>query len=160
METTTLPTHRDTLRDELEETRTLFMELADLTSEHNWNNQSGNPAWTVGQVMGHIVMIFSAIPWKMERLRKGKGAPGLPKLIFDPLNAISTRISTRKYTPDNIRQSYEDAHQNALATLYDIQEHEWDLAASFFGVRQDTSELFHYHAKHVREHEPDVRAGV
>jgi hypothetical protein len=111
------------------------MELADLTSEHNWNNQSGNPAWTVGQVMGHMVMIFSAIPWKMDRLRKGKGAPGLPKLIFDPLNAISTRISTRKYTPDNIRQSYEDAHQNALATLYDIQEHEWDFVASFLDVR-------------------------
>jgi uncharacterized damage-inducible protein DinB len=153
-------THREALREELESTRTLFMELADLTDESNWNNQSGNPAWTVGQVMGHIVVVFGAIPWKMERLRKGKGAPGLPKFIFDPLNSISTRLSTRKYTPDNIRQSYEDAHQNALATLDGISEDEWKLAASFFGEHQDTSELFHYHAKHVREHEPDVRAVV
>lgn len=153
-------THREALREELERTRVLFMELADLTNESNWNNQSGNPAWTVGQVMGHIVMIFEAIPWKMKRLRQGKGAPGLPKFLFDPLNSLSTRISTRKYTPDNIRQSYDEAHQHALETLDGIQDMEWALEAKFFGVRQDVSELFHYHAGHVREHEPDVRAGV
>jgi hypothetical protein len=160
MEISAPPTHREALRQELESTRSLFMELADLTSESNWNNQSGNPAWTVGQVMGHIVMIFGAIPTKMGRLRKGKGLPGLPKFLFDPLNAFSTRMATRKYTPANIRDAYDEAHQKALATLDDIQDDEWTLNAKFFGVNQDTSELFHYHAKHVREHEPDVRAGV
>jgi uncharacterized coiled-coil DUF342 family protein len=154
------PDLRDELRAELEKTRELYMELVALTNQSNWNNQSGNSAWTVGQVMGHIVMIFGAIPMKMERLRKGKGLPGLPKFLFDPLNAFSTRMATRKYTPDNIRAAYDEAHQNALETLNGIQEHEWDLSAKFFGVHQDTAELFHYHAKHVREHEPDVRAGV
>jgi hypothetical protein len=148
------------LRQELEATRTLFFDLASQASADNWKNQSGNPAWTVGQVMGHIVMIFSAIPWKMERLRKGKGAPGLPKFLFDPLNALSTRMGTRKYTPENIRSKYDDAHEKALQTLDGIQDHEWAFSAKFFGVHQVTAELFHYHAKHVREHEPDVRAGV
>jgi hypothetical protein len=151
---------REALRQELEDTRNLFFELASLTNERNWNNQSGNPAWTVGTVMGHMVQIFTAIPWKMERLRKGKGVPGLPKVLFDPLNSLSTRMSTRKYTPDNIRSEYDEAHEKALETLNGIQDHEWQLAAKFFGVHQDTAELFHYHAKHVREHEPDVRAGV
>ena len=160
MNTTTKPDQRQALRDELEETRTLFFDLASQTDETNWNNQSGNPAWTVGQVMGHIVMIFEAIPWKMEQLRKGKGAPGLPKFLFDPINAFSTRRTARKYNPGNIRSAYDDAHEQALETLDSIQDHEWELAASFFGVHQDTAELFHYHAKHVREHEPDVRAGV
>ena len=151
---------RDAIRQELEGTRNLFFELAGQVDESSWNNPSGNPAWTVGQVMGHMVQIFEAIPWKMERLRKGKGVPGLPKFLFDPLNAFSTRLSTRKYHPGNIRSKYDDAHEKALETLNGIQDHEWDLAASFFGERQDTAELFHYHAKHVREHEHDVRAGV
>lgn len=154
------PGPREKLRKELEPTRSLFFELASLTDESNWNNQSGNPAWTVGQVMGHIVMIFGAIPMKMERLRKGKGLPGLPKFLFDPLNSFSTRMATRKYNPGNIRTAYDDAHQKTLETLEGIQEDEWDLSAKFFGVHQDTPELFHYHAKHVREHEPDIRAGL
>ena len=159
--TTTAGQHsREQIRQELEETRNLFLGLASQTTHENWNNQSGNPAWTVGQVMGHVIMIFSAIPWKMERLRKGKGAPGLPKFLFDPLNAMSTRRATRKYTPDNVRSFYDDAHHKALETLDGIQEHEWELSAKFFGVHQDTAELFHYHTKHVREHEPDIRAGI
>jgi hypothetical protein len=97
---------------------------------------------------------------KMERLRKGKGLPGLPKLLFDPLNNVATRLGTRSYNPGNIRSVYEDAHQKALVTLDGIQEHEWKYAAHFFGVYQDTAELFHYHAKHVREHEPDIRTGL
>lgn len=157
--TTAVQERRDQIRGELEETRSLFFDLASQTNHDNWDNQSGNPAWTVGQVMGHMVMIFDAIPWKMERLRKGKGAPGLPKFLFDPLNSISTRRATRKYTPDNIRTYYDEAHEKALQTLDGIQEHEWELSAKFFGEHQDTAELFHYHARHVREHEPDVRAG-
>ncbi|TVR74059.1 MAG: DinB family protein [Sphaerobacteraceae bacterium] len=148
------------LLEELESTRRLYMELVALTSDANWHSTSGNPAWTVGQVMGHIVMVFDAIPWKMERLRKGKGAPGLPAFLFNPLNVLSTRLATRKYSPENIAAAYEEAHTKALGTLSGIQEHEWHLAATFFGEHQDTAELFHYHAKHVREHEPDVRAGV
>jgi hypothetical protein len=155
-----MPDRREALREELERTRTLFFDLASQTNGSNWNNQSGNPAWTVGNVMGHIVMVFGAIPMKMERLRKGKGIPGLPKFLFDPLNSVSTRMATRKYNPDNIRTAYDEAHQKALATLEGIQDHEWELAARFFGEHQDTAELFHYHAKHVREHEPDVRAGT
>jgi hypothetical protein len=151
---------REQLRAEMETTRDLFMELASKTNDANWRNRSGNPAWTVGQVMGHIVMIYSAIPWKLERVRKGKGAPGLPAFLFDPLNAISTRLSTRKYTPQNIAASYDEAHRNALAALDDVGDDEWKLSASFFGVEQDVAEFFHYHAGHVREHEPDVRAGL
>lgn len=154
------PARREELRAELESTRGLYMELVSLTNQSNWNSQSGNPAWTVGQVMGHIVMVFGAIPTKMGRLRKGKGLPGLPKFLFDPLNSFSTRMATRKYTPESIAAAYDEAHQQALKTLDGIQDHEWDYAARFFGVHQDTAELFHYHAEHVREHEPDVRAGI
>jgi hypothetical protein len=148
------------LLTELEEIRALYMELVGLTSNANWNNTSGNPAWTVGQLMGHIVMVFSAIPWKMERLRKGKGAPGLPGFLFNPLNVLSTRLATRKYSPENIAAVYDEAHSKAIGTLAGIQEHEWPLAASFFGEHQDAAELFHYHVKHVHEHEPDIRAGL
>jgi hypothetical protein len=42
---------RGTLRAELESTRDLYMELVSLTNASNWNNQSGNPGWTVGQVL-------------------------------------------------------------------------------------------------------------
>jgi hypothetical protein len=145
---------------ELEATRDLFMGLVSQTSLANWNATSGNPAWTVGQVMGHVVMVFSAIPWKMERLRKGKGAPGLPAFLFDRLNVISTRIATRKYSPENIAEAYDEAHSKAIGTLAGIQDDEWELSATFFGEHQDTAELFHYHTKHVREHEPDIRAGI
>lgn len=151
---------RDSIADELERTRALFLELVQMTGEEHWNTRSGNPAWTVGQVLGHIVRIFDAIPWKMDRLRKGKGAPKPPDFIFNPLNVISTRLGTRKYRPDNILAAYDDAHNRALETLNGIQSHEWSLAARFFGEQQDTAELFHYHARHVREHEPDVRAGA
>ena len=41
------------LLEELESTRRRYMELVALTSDANWHSTSGNPAWTVGQVMGH-----------------------------------------------------------------------------------------------------------
>ena len=148
------------IRAELDATRDLFLELVELVGRDKWNDRSGNRAWSNGQVLGHIVMVFGAIPWKMDRLRKGKGAPGLPKFLFDPMNVISTRLGTRKYRPDNIVAEYDEAHRAALETLDAIQDHEWVLQASFFGELQDTAELFHYHARHVREHEPDIRSGV
>lgn len=151
---------RSSIRQELDETRALFVELAGLAGDEHWDRPSGNPAWTVGQVLGHIVLIFSAIPWKMDRLRKGKGAPKPPDVIFNPLNALSTRLGTRKFRPDNILAAYDDAHQQALDTLATIEPREWTLSAKFFGEQQDTAGLFHYHARHVREHEPDVRTGV
>lgn len=145
---------------ELEDARSLFVELVELTGREHWGRRSGNPAWTVGQLLGHIVLIFSAIPWKMERLRKGKGAPKPPDFIFNPLNALSTRLGTRGYRPENILEAYDAAHHRALATLEGIEPHEWELSATFFGEQQDTAELFHYHCRHVREHEPDIRAGL
>jgi hypothetical protein len=161
---TTRPTSdadlRASLRSELEQTRELFLELASEANQANWNNPSGNPAWTVGQVLGHMVLIFSAIPMKMNRLRKGKGIPKPPDFLFDPLNSLSTRLGTRKYRPDNIVAAYEEAHAAALETLDSIKDDEWSLSATFFGEHQDTAELFHYHARHVREHESDVRAGT
>lgn len=152
--------HHQELLTELESTRALYMELVAMISNANWNKTSGNPAWTVGQLMGHVVMVFGAIPWKMERLRKGKGAPGLPGFIVNPLNVLGTRLATRKYSPENIAAAYDEAHSKAVGTLAGIQEHEWPMAAWFFGEHQDTAELFHYHTKHLREHEPDIRAGL
>jgi hypothetical protein len=151
---------KEQLRAELEQTRDLYRELAALANNANWNNKSGNPAWTVGQVLGHIILVFQAIPWKMGRLRKGKGAPKPPDFLFNPLNVLSTRLGTRKFRLDNILPEYDEAHNAALKTLDGIQEHEWGLEAKFFGELQDTAELFHYHGKHVREHEPDIRAGT
>lgn len=151
---------RTSIRHELDQTRELFLELTRLAGDRHWNSRSGNPAWTVGQVLGHIVLIFQAIPWKMERLRKGKGAPKPPDFIFNPMNVLSTRLSTRKFRPTNIVAAYDDAHARALATLEGVEPHEWELSATFFGEHQDTAELFRYHARHVREHEPDIRAGV
>lgn len=148
------------IRHELDQTRELFIELVRLTGDPHWNSRSGNPAWTRGQVLGHIVLIFGAIPWKMDRLRKGKGAPKPPDFIFNPMNVLSTRIGTRKFRPENIVTAYDDAHTRALATLGGIEPHEWALSATFFGEHQDTAELFHYHTRHVREHEPDIRAGI
>jgi hypothetical protein len=151
---------RETLRFELEATRTLYLELAASANESNWNNRSGNPAWTVGQVLGHIVLIFQAIPTKIGRVRRGKGLPKPPDFLFNPLNVWSTRLATRKFRPDNVVEAYEEAHKAALAALDDVKDDEWSLAASFFGQHQDIPEFFHYHARHVREHEPDIRAGT
>jgi hypothetical protein len=111
-------------------------------------------------VLGHVVMVFQAIPWKLGRLRRGKGAPKLPDFLFNPMNVLSTRLGTRKYRPDNILAAYDEAHRAALAALEDVKDHEWSLDATFFGEHQDVAELFHYHARHVREHEPDIRSGT
>jgi hypothetical protein len=151
---------RDQIRAELETTRDLFMELASKTNDANWRNRSGNPAWTVGQMLGHIVMYFGGIPWMMKRVRQGKGAPGMPAFLFDRINALATRLLTRKYTPQNIAAAYDEAHQSALETLESVRDDEWALSNSFLGIEHDVADFFHYHARHVREHEPDIRAGL
>jgi hypothetical protein len=148
------------LRAEMERARTLYHELAALADRSNWTQKSGNPAWTVGQMLGHIVMIFSAVPMKLGRVRKGKGIPKPPDFIFNPLNEISTRLGTRKYRPENVVEGYDRAHEAALAELEKVEPHEWPLGATFFGEYQDVEEIFRYPCKHVAEHEHHIRDGV
>jgi hypothetical protein len=151
---------REQLREELESTRDLYMELVSLSNNANWRNRSGNPAWTVGQMLGHIVMYYRPIPWMMKRVRKGKGSPGLPGFLFNPFNSLVTRLYTRRYTPENIAAAYDQAHSSVLETLESVRDDELSLSASFLGIEHDVADFFHYHTRHVREHEPDIRAGL
>jgi hypothetical protein len=148
------------LRVEMEEAKRLFHDLAAGANTSNWNQKSGIPAWTVGQMLGHIVLIYNAVPMKMGRVRKGKGIPKGPDFLFNPLNTLSTRLGTRKYTPENVVPAYDKAHDAALTELEKVKPGEWRLGATFFGEYQDVEEIFRYPCKHVAEHEGHIRDGT
>jgi len=48
----------ESIRNELETTRSVFHALLESLSEDDWRRQSLNPGWTNGEVMAHMLFGF------------------------------------------------------------------------------------------------------
>lgn len=157
---------RQELRAELEATRVAYHVLLDLLSDDDWHRPSGNPAWTVGQVIYHMTMAPRMLPSDVRMIRRGRRAPGLPAFIFNSLNVLVTRWGARKHTPETVGQAYDAAHAAALAAFDTIQDHEWakgveypewdPMLSGFVTIER----LFRYLSLHFKVHAEQIRQAL
>jgi hypothetical protein len=149
---------REAIRDQLASARAGFHALLDELTDNDLRHRSGNPAWTVGGVLTHLVLSLELLPREVAGARQGKGMFNLPPLLRDVLNAWATRLAARGQTLGTLRQRYEAAYVAALATLDGIRVDEFQLGAPFWseGFR-DIAGLYAEQVHHLAEHGNDVR---
>ncbi len=150
---------REAIRAELEATRTAYRALLESLSPEDWKKKSGNPAWSVGQLMWHIPWATGYLPRVVNACRKGKGF-NPPAWLMDPVNVLTTRLGSRGATPKSVAAKYDAVHATIIACLEGVKDSEWQLGVRSFGEHYTIESAFHGAAGHFREHEADILKGL
>src|SRR5579884_2596413 len=111
------PRDRAAIREHLRAARAGFHTLLDGLTDADLRRPSGNPAWTVGAVLTHLVWSLELLPREVASVRKGQGMFNFPQTLRDLLNAQGTRLAARGQTLQSLRRRYDAAADAALATL-------------------------------------------
>ncbi len=151
---------RDEIRSGLETTRVAFHDLLGSVEAEDWGKRSGNPAWTVGEVLYHLAL-------RLQLLARSIGwVPKLPASVFNRLTVPMIRIGARKQTQQSVAEKYDDAHYAALRLLDSIQEGEWDKGVSYPNWDSllegyvTIERLFRHPAAHFELHSEEIRQGL
>jgi hypothetical protein len=156
----------EVIRAELEATRKAYHGLLGSLSDEDWRKPSGNPAWTVGQLMVHMTFAPRMLPADVGLIRRGGWMPRLPAFLFNWSNVLMTRWSARKESVHTVGALYDAAHANALRVLETIQDEEWSLGREYpdwdpmLSGYVTLERLFRYLAIHFKVHEEQVRQGL
>ena len=159
-------TLREEIRAELESTRQAYHALLGTLSEEDWKKPSGNPAWTVGQLMVHMTFAPRMLPADVKLSRRGGWMPNLPAFLFNWSNVLMTRWAARKESVHTVGALYDAAHSNALGVLETIQDEEWSLGREYpdwdplLSGFVTLERLFRYLVIHFEVHEEQVRQGL
>ena len=147
---------RAAIRAELEQTRRAYRDLLGSLTAAEWRRKSGNPAWTVGQLMWHLASNVAFSAEGAKRSRQGKGF-NIPSVIADPLNTLMTRFGARKATKASVAQQYDAGHEKLLAALDATTEADWKKGAKFFGRFVTVEGQFRSVKEHFDEHNADIQ---
>lgn len=153
------------LRRELEHTREAYHELLAEIPEQAWDRPSANPAWTVRQVMYHIILALRFLPADVSVLRRGQSL-SVPPWLFNSLNKWFTRFMGSRQNRASLAAEYDKRHNEVIALMDTIEPHEWQLAGDYPDInrnlrgRQTVANMFHYITVHFREHAADIRPAL
>jgi hypothetical protein len=156
----------DEIREELESTRQAYHALLGSLSDEAWKKVSGNPAWTVGQLMVHMSFAPRMLPADARLIRRGGWMPKLPAFLFNCSNVLMTRWAARKETVHTVGALYDVAHDKALGVLETIQDEEWNLGREYpdwdplLSGYVTLERLFRYLAIHFDVHQEQLRQGL
>ena len=150
---------KESIRAELEATRSQYHELRNSLSEEDWKKKSANPSWNVRQLMWHMAWANGFTAQGVESCRKGKGT-NPPNWIADFGNTWMTRIGSRGATPQSVGEKFDESHAKVLAALDTVQEDEWQKGARVFNQDMTIESTFRSIPEHFREHEADIKKGL
>lgn len=159
-------TMREEIRTELEATRVAFHKLLDSLSDEDWHKRSGNPAWTIGEVLFHMTLAPRLLPNDVRLIRGGRSAPKLPAFLFHRLNIIVTRVGARKLTRQVVGEKYDAAHEGVLEVLETVEAGEWSKGVEYpewdplLSGNVTMERLFRYLALHFEVHAEQIRQGM
>lgn len=157
---------REQIRTEIESTRTAFHELVGSLTDADWQRPSGNPAWTVGQVIYHMTLAPRMMPQDLRMIRSGRRFSMPPAFLFDRLNVLITRLGARRETRQTVLERYDDAHAEVMRLLDTIGEDEWAKGLDYPGWDPLLSglvtieRLFRYLPSHFQSHAEQIREGL
>ncbi len=151
---------RERLRALLAETRQAYLGVLDSLSAEDWRRPSANPAWTNGELLGHLALSFGLVPRMIARARRGRDMPRLPESLFNAANVALTRLSARRYTRSTLARRYDAAYAAVLAALEGVRDDEWERRARLFGGERETvAGVIQSQRRHFEEHAAQLRRG-
>jgi hypothetical protein len=126
---------QEELIQELEAARLGFHNLLDSVPESFYSHPSGNPAWTVGDVLFHITLGPPALRFEISMIHH---APWLMNASLNPLtsrifnwgNALFARLPKR-ITRAQLLRSYATGHARLVSTLKQMQESDLQKSAKY-----------------------------
>jgi hypothetical protein len=157
--------HED-IRGELEASRAAFHALLGTLSPDDLKVKSGNPAWTVEEVLNHLVLGLKSLPLEVFLVRRLGRFPPAPPRLLNWLNAQITRAATRGLTLAEAARKYDRAHQGVLRLLDGIRDQDWEKSAvlppldPLLQGRITVEDLFRYVATHLDVHTEEIRRGL
>jgi hypothetical protein len=150
---------REAIRAELETTRAAYHELLNSLCPEDWNKKSGNPAWSVGQLMWHVAWGDGFAPRAVADCKRGRGL-NPPQFITNTVNMLITRWGARRATAQSVAEKYDASHTAILAALDEVKEDEWDRGAKIFGEFETVESVLRSPVSHFKEHQADVLKGL
>ncbi len=155
---------QESVRAELEEARRDFLTLLASLSETDLQQKSLTSAWTVKELLVHIVFWLNQTPGVVRIVRTGRGIRSIPTPLFDWLNLWLTRVAAWRQTRQSIQASYERAYQATLRLVESIRTDEWNKGASFggpfHGEYRTIEIIIRSHRTHLQEHTAEIRQSL
>jgi len=161
---------KDSIRTELDATRTTFHTLLDSLTEEDMHKQSLNPGWTNGEILAHMTFGFLILSVLMPmarmwgRLPKASSKPfaGLLNAVTGPfnwINALGARGQGKVFTYKRVGKIYNRVHASLLKQVNSIRDDEWQ-RGMYYPVKWDSNfdefmtleKLFHYPVIHFNFH--------
>jgi hypothetical protein len=160
---------REQLGAEIEATRRAYHHLLAEVPESAYGQPSGNPAWTIGDVLYHMSLAPRLLGTDLKLILNFNWAYRLiplvvPKALFNGLNARLTRFGARRPSRTFFAKAYDRAHGAALRALDTVPDSAWQrrvyypdwdpLLSGWVTVER----LFHYVGRHYESHAEQIRA--
>jgi hypothetical protein len=133
--------------------------LLDSLSAEDFRKKSGNPAWTVGQLMWHLAWGSGYVADGVRRARAGKNLNG-PRGLFDAINPWLTRWGARGASPESVAKRFDEAMAKAAAALDTVDDAEWDKGFKRLGEFLSVADVYRENARHFQEHRADILKGL
>ena len=157
---TALP-DRTALRARLEETRLAYHSLVEELSDEEWDGKHIATAWTVRELLSHMVDGLAHTPDAIDHVRRGKPFLNLPPVLSwltHPANYWLSKWKARGQTRQMVLARYDAAHQALLNTMESIRDDEWSRGAHCYGEGYKTVlDLCILPNRHLQEHAAQLR---
>jgi len=133
---------KETIRSELESSRSSFHALVASLSEEDLRRKSLNPGWTNGEILFHMLLGFMIVPplvplirifgrlpdryslWFARMLDSGTG-------IFNWFNALGARGGAKVFTTVGLRARYDRVLEKILRLLQNVRDDEWKIGMHY-----------------------------
>ena len=151
---------RESLRAELEANRAAFRALLASLADADLTRPSHNPAWTVKELLHHMVLSLEYVPQEVKAAQRGRNLMPMPQAIYDFVVILITRLGAFTQNRGSLIRRYEAAHTVVLQTLAAVRDDEWDQPLQFFYIQTTLEDLFRRQARHLAEHGEQIREGL
>ncbi len=159
---------KEELTAELESTRKEYIQLVNSIPVEWYGQPSGNPAWTIGDILYHITLGPPAILTEIWMIRHagwlfGTFLNNWPAGIFNWGNALFARHRIR-ITPSLLVRTYERGHAGLLKSLGKMEDADFSKSVQYpesfvseLAGEVTVERLFRYIKIHFEVHASQIR---